>query len=119
MRRVVKNMRDLTDVVRRLEEIPEQGWLVEYKVYQPPRTKCQNRKVHAMFSDLADFTGDKDIKAFIKELNFWPTEIATQFGVQVERPMSESKLTREQESDVIEHLYMLGAELPGFEWSDR
>jgi hypothetical protein len=90
---------------------------VEIKKWVPPRSLKQNRKVHAMFDDLADFTGDKNIKAWIKTLAFWPEVYVEHAGQGQMVPKSEADLSRDEETEVIQHLYLIGAELPGFEWS--
>lgn len=91
-------------------------WFEEHK---PPRTAKQSRKVHAMFGDIADFTGDKNIKQFIKGLEFWPEVYVEHFGQGKFVPKSESDLSREEESVVIEHLYLIGSQLPGFIWNEK
>ena len=92
---------------------------VEWKEYKPPRTLSQNRKVHAMLTDLANFTGDKNIKQWIKQMEFWPQVYVEHFGQGKTIPKSEADLEREESSIVIDHLYMIGADLTehGFMWS--
>lgn len=121
MKRVVRTREQLIAAFREQQAyLNEHGALnCWFEKFKPPRTRKQNRKVHAMFDDLADFIGDKNIKGWIKTMDFWPTEIKTYFGEEREVPKSEADLEREEESIVIEHLYMLGNELPGFTWNEK
>ena len=125
MRRVVRNAQQMTNLA---DEIV--GWMnarapdeenavmVEYKPYKPPRTMKQSRKIHAMFGDIGQFTGDSNIKGWVKSLSFWPTEYKEHAGQGQVVPKSEAHLTKAEEIIVIEHLYLIGAELPGFQWGD-
>ena len=120
MKRVIKTYDQLVQIFREIRPFVEiEPLMVEYGSWKPPRTLSQSRKVHAMINDLGSFCGEKNMKGFIKSLEFWPTEIVEQLGLQKVCPKSEAKLEREEEAIVIEHLYMIGAELPGFEWNHK
>jgi len=92
--------------------------LVEFKKYVPPRTDPQRKKLHAMIGDLAEFTGDSNMKEWVKGLSFWPDVYIEHAGVAKTVPKSEALLSKEESSVVIEHLYVIGSQLPGFEWSE-
>lgn len=119
MKLVVRNTDDRDHAISYIDGmlLMQTAATVEIKKWVPPRTLKQNRKVHAMFDDLADFTGDKNIKAWIKSLAFWPEVYVEHAGQGQMVPKSEADLTRNEETEVIQHLYLIGAELPGFEWS--
>lgn len=121
MKRVARNLDQLKALFRILQEIPEQGWLIQWTPYKPPRTLSQSKKLHAMMGDMAEFTGVTNMKGFIKTLEFWPTVGVLQFGVHRNAPKSEADLSKEEESEIIEALYALAAqhlEPLGFIWSE-
>lgn len=123
MRYVAKNVDQLKTITDRMW----QGWaalgehqamLVEFKKYVPPRTHPQRKKLHAMIGDLAEFTGDSNMKEWVKGMSFWPEVYIEHAGVAKTVPKSEALLSKEESSNVIEHLYVVGSQLPGFEWSE-
>ena len=121
MRMVVRSDHDVVVLSRALAQRPADGFLVKVTKYKAPRTRPQNRKVHAMIDDLAQFTGDSpgEMKQVLKGRNFWPTVIKTRFGVEQVVAKSEADLSKEESELVIEHLYMLGSFMSadGFAWS--
>ncbi len=123
MKRVISNQTQLhnmhTEMTDALAELVrgEKKMMVEFKPFKPPRTRSQSRKIHAMMSELGGFTGYDDMKGYIKTLNFWPTQYKEGFGEAHFVPKSETALTKEEESIIIERLYQLGTMLPGFEFS--
>ena len=120
MKRVCKNYDQLVSFFKECRPFVElEPLMMSWEGWQPPRTLSQSRKVHAMIDDLGNFCGERNMKSFIKTMEFWPTEIIEFNGDQKEVPKSEANLTKEEEAMVIEHLYMIGAELPGFEWNHR
>lgn len=130
MKLVCRNTEQLeTIVLRRLREMlhqyPDRGILIDVEEHKPPRTGRQNRKFHAMCRDLGQFTGEDDMKGAIKSTDIWPKVKVWKTrvnGDKLERvqewvPKSESKLTKAEESEIIDLIYALAASLPGFEWS--
>ena len=119
MKFVARNQHQLDDIVSRIRTMVEaHAVTVDYRKWIPPRTGKQNRKVYAMLDDLAAFTGDRNIKSWIKAMEFWPDVWVEHAGEGRMVPKSEADLSRDEESEVIEHLYIIGGELPGFEWSE-
>ena len=120
MKRVLKTAQQVEYFSLELKrQMTDKGLMVEVKEFKPPRTLSQSAKIHAMLADLAfwEQITPAAMKSFIKTLEFWPVEAVK--GKYI--PMSEADLTREQESDIIEHLYMIAAqelEASGFKWSD-
>lgn len=114
------------DIRRQLAEHPV---LVEYKEYRPPRTLPQNSKIHAMLSELAQFTGDDagDLKNEIKRTDVWPKKERWVTRVVEEKitkvrdivPVGVHEMTREQASLVIELINALASNVPGFYWSEE
>lgn len=121
MRLVVRSDHDVVVLARALADRPADGYLVEVTKYKAPRTRPQNKKVHAMIDELAEFNGDSpgEMKQIIKGLNFWPTVIKTRFGVEQVVAKSEADFSKQESELVIEHLYMLGSFMSedGFAWS--
>ncbi len=85
--------------------------LIEIKPYKPPRSLPQNAKLHSMIRDLAEHTGysEAEMKDVIKA-EFMPVK-AVEIGQRIlDIPLSTTELTRELMSELIEHVYQLGAE---------
>ena len=104
---------------RLLDALKEGDMLVDLKPHVAPRTRSQSRKLHAMITQIGDETGDSNMKAAIKQMDFWPQVYAEPFGQKpMIVPRSEADLTKEEESDIIERLYQLAAEyLPDFKFN--
>ena len=123
MKRVISNQTQLhamhTEMTDALAELVrgEKKMMVEFKPFKPPRTRSQSRKIHAMMNEMGGFTGDENIKMWIKGMDFWPTEYKEHFGDPKIVAKSEASLSKEEESIIIERLYQLGTMLPGFEFS--
>ena len=107
----------MVDALRNLQQKFDGAIMVEWKEHKPPRTMKQSRKIHAMMNDLGNFTGDSNMKGWIKGMDFWPTVYIEHFGDAKIVAKSEAVLTKEEESIIIERLYQIGTMLPGFEWS--
>jgi hypothetical protein len=71
-----------------------------------------------MIGDLREFTGDPNMKEWIKGMSFYPQIYIEHAGEGKTVPRSESQLSKDEESEVIEHLYLIGTQLPGFDWSE-
>ncbi len=96
---------------RLLEALKEGDMMVDLKPHKPPRTRSQSRKLHAMITQIGDETGDSNMKAAIKQMDFWPQVYTEPFGQKpMIVPKSEADLRKEEESDIIERLYQLSAE---------
>ena len=120
MIRVVKTLKDLSDVDRAIiRALDTQPVLVEYKPYKPPRTLRQSRKLHVMIAELGAFTGDEDMKGTLKTFTFWPEVMKSRHdGSVVIKPKSEADFSAEEESALIEALFRVGAEIEGFEYAE-
>ena len=121
MKRILKTPQQVEKFSLELNKLmTDKGLMVEVKEYKPPRTLTQSAKLHAMLADLAlwEQVTPAAMKSFIKTLEFWPVEAVK--GKYV--PMSEADLTRDQESEIIEMLYVIAAqelEPSGFKWTDE
>lgn len=99
------------EIARQLGRCPD-GIMVSIVPYQPPKSRKQDGKIHAMISDLADHTGHErdEMKEIVKAM-FWPVQVsAGPGGSEVAHAKSTAQLTREEASVVIERLYQLAAE---------
>ncbi len=106
----------MVDALSNLQQKLDGAIMVEWKEHKPPRTMKQSRKIHAMMNEMGGFTGDENIKMWIKGMDFWPTEYKEHFGEPKIVAKSEASLSKEEESIIIERLYQLGTMLPGFEF---
>lgn len=92
---------------------------LEVKRVEPGRTVDQQAKLHALISEIAISAGvgpDWFKQSFLKRdcegiWPYWPTKLErNRQGDKVAVPKSEAKLTKREESELIERLYVLGAE---------
>ena len=105
---------------RLLDALKEGDQMVDLKPHVAPRTRSQSRKLHVMISAIGDETGDSNMKAAIKQMDFWPQVYIEPFGQKpMIVPKSEADLSKQEESDIIERLYQLAAEyLPDFKFNE-
>ena len=96
----------------------EKPQLVEIRPYKPPRNLEQNAKLHAMFRELANFTGysESEIKDYFKS-EYGPHKVIA-IDVVKDVPKGTSEYSKAEASEMIEHLYRVGAEIPGFSFSE-
>ena len=123
MKRVIRSNVQLANIydemLEGLQDLlkADKSMIIEFKPFKPPRTLSQSRKIHAMMNEIGAFTGDENIKMWIKNMDFWPTEYKEHFGDPKIVPKSEASLSRGEESIIIERLYQLATMLPGFEFT--
>ncbi|MDB4351956.1 recombination protein NinB [Porticoccaceae bacterium] len=119
MKLVIRSSQQLRELFHKIEGFASgEGLLIDYKPYKPPRSLLQSRKLHAMIGELNDFTGRKNMKDFVKQLDFWPKVTMQDLGVAIV-PKSEADLSKAEESDIIEGIYAMVAlhlQPLGFEW---
>lgn len=113
MRGVVRTALDLQRFCAMVEaKLDGKPYTITVKRFHRPRTTDQNAKFHAMVRDLADHIGYSvaELKEIIK-VEFLPT-VTGQIGeLAYTRPMSTSDLTVQAMSELIEHVYELGAQV--------
>ncbi len=89
----------------------EKPQLVEIRPYKPPRSLEQNARMHSMFRQLANFTGysESEIKDYCK------SEVGPHKVIAIDQvkdvPKGTSEYSKLEASDMIEHLYRIGAEV--------
>ena len=96
-------------------------WVEDYK---PPRTDGQQALIHCIIRDIANHSGCGEgwLKTMLKRdsenlFPHWPKKVEkNRHGDKVLIAKSESQLTKAEESELIERLYVLGAEF-GMNWS--
>lgn len=84
---------------------------VEVRPFKPKRTLDQNAKMHVMIRELATHIGysDSELKDFLKA-EYGPTKTIQIGESQKAIPVSTSEYNRTEAGEMIEILYMLGAE---------
>ena len=70
-----------------------------------------------MLGELGNFLGKPDMLSLAKTLEFWPDQIHQFNGEIMIVPKSETKITKEEMSQIIDGLFMIAIEIPGFEFS--
>ncbi len=122
MKAVVRSRQDLNSWVYRVcEQLGDnfdKPYTVTIQKFHRPRTTDQNAKVHAMFRELARFTGhsEADVKDYIKA-EFGPTRQVKIGKYTNQVPAGSSTWNVETCSMIIEELYRIGAEI-GCEFTD-
>ena len=97
---------------------------LEVSRYESPRTDGQQALIHCVIRDIANHSGCGEdwLKTMLKRdsenvFPHWPKKVElNRHGDQVLIAKSESQLTKAEESELIERLYVLGAEF-GMNWS--
>ena len=101
--------------------------MIEWDKHKIPHSRKQQKRFYAMVRDIALFTGNTDVKHDLKQTDIWPREEVehTRFFADgstatytTMAPKSEADLSKEEETLIIELLFMIGSNLPGFAWSD-
>lgn len=121
MKEIVKSMNDAYRFVDRYCTTHGREFnklhTIEIKEYRKPRTLPQNAKCNAMIRELA-----KEIGYSFDDLKYWlkaehgPIREVIINGVVREVPVSTTKYTAEQMTDMIGHIERIGAEM-GFRFS--
>ena len=99
---------------------------LEVHRWEEPRTSSQQALIHCIIRDIAAFTGSGEewLKTMLKRdsegvFPHWPTKAElNRHGDTVLVPKSESRLTKVEETALIENLYALGGSW-GMSWSDN
>ena len=87
-------------------------YLISAKVFKPPRSLEQNAKLHCLFRDLSAHTGytESEIKDVIKA-RFGLHKVVQIDGTPTSIAKSTTEYSREELSDLMDRVYMLGAEI--------
>ena len=123
MNRVIRNDDQLEQAIelmrRGYQELQQNGlsMSVEFKEHKAPKTSKQHRKMFGMLGELGNFLGKQDMLSLAKTLEFWPDQIHQFNGEIMIVPKSETKITKEEMSQIIDGLFMVAIEIPGFEFS--
>lgn len=121
MRAVVRSLDDLhafADRCAREGVLDGKPMTVSIRKFHRPRTVDQNKKLHAMFRDLAEHTGysESNIKDYFKAefgptmaLNLPKIDDTADYG-PVNVPKGTSRYTVQEMSAMVERVYQVGAE---------